>query len=87
MERSVAYSVICHDGWGNTSVGEFETLEEAQALFRTLCGDRWFRTDGSVKGLSLVARAGADAVVDGGPGEQILDSFSFPAATGYQHPR
>lgn len=61
------YSVISHDGWGSTSVGEFETLEEARDLFRALCVDHWFLTDGSVKGLSIV---------DNGDGATV-DSFSF----------
>ncbi|MBM5826012.1 MAG: hypothetical protein FJ054_11810 [Cyanobacteria bacterium M_surface_10_m2_119] len=47
------YRVISHDGWGNTCVGAFESLEAAQELYRTLCSDRWFRSDGSVRGLSL----------------------------------
>lgn len=59
------YRVISHDGWGNTCVGAFESLEAAQELYRTLCSDRWFRSDGSVKGLSLQG--------DGG----TLESFSF----------
>ncbi|EDY37410.1 hypothetical protein CPCC7001_288 [Cyanobium sp. PCC 7001] len=62
METSGAYSVICHDGWGNTSVGEFESLEEARQLFRTLCADRWFRTDGGIRRLSIVERAGGGTV-------------------------
>lgn len=33
-ERRKLYSVVSHDGWGSTSVGEFESLEEAQELFR-----------------------------------------------------
>jgi hypothetical protein len=66
-ETPKPYSVISHDGWGSTSVGEFETLEEAQALFRALCVDRWFVSDGSVKGVSIVNNA------DGA----TVDSFSF----------
>lgn len=64
---AMAYRVMSHDGWGTTSVGEFETLAEAQVLFRELCTDHWFLTDGSVKGVSIVER-------DGG---RTLESFSF----------
>jgi hypothetical protein len=66
-ETRKPYCVISHDGWGSTSVGEFESLEEARALFRALCVDRWFVSDGSVKGVSIVERrSGA-----------TLDSFAF----------
>lgn len=66
-ETQKPYAVISHDGWGSTSVGEFESLEEAQALFRALCVDRWFVSDGSVKGVSIVERCSGDTV----------DSFAF----------
>lgn len=66
-ETSKPYGVISHDGWGTTSVGEFESLEEAQLLFRALCVDTWFVSDGSVKGLSIVERR------DGG----TVDSFAL----------
>jgi hypothetical protein len=59
------YRVVSHDGWGNTVVGAFDSLEAAQQLFRTLCSDRWFLTDGTVKGLSLLA------------GDTTVETFSF----------
>ncbi|SBO41980.1 hypothetical protein [Cyanobium sp. NIES-981] len=68
MDNARPYSVISHDGWGSTSVGEFASLAEAQELFRTLCADRWFRTDGAIKGLSIVERAGGTTV----------ETFTFP---------
>jgi hypothetical protein len=66
-ETRKPFSVVSHDGWGRTSVGEFESLEGAQNLFRALCVDRWFLTDGSVKGLSIVENGGG----------RILESFRF----------
>lgn len=60
-----SFRVISHDGWGNIEVGVFDSLEPAQQLFRTLCSDRWFVTDGTVKGLSLMA------------GDTTLETFSF----------
>ena len=58
----MTYSVISHDAWGNTDVGSFPTLEQAREVFVALQSDRWFVTDGSVRGLSIVERrAGAEA--------------------------
>jgi hypothetical protein len=59
------YRVISHDGWGNTCVGAFASLESARGLFEALCSDRWFRSDGSVRGLSLESDSGT------------LDTFAF----------
>ncbi len=66
----MTYSVISHDAWGSTDVGNFPTLEQAREVFEALQSDRWFVTDGSVRGLSIVERrAGAEATT--------VERFSF----------
>ncbi len=79
-ETRKPYSVVSHDGWGSTSVGEFHSLEEARDLFRALCVDRWFLTDGSVKGLSIVDHGAEGSPSDGVGGGRIVESFVFPRA-------
>lgn len=61
------YILYSHDAWGTANVGEFATLEQAMDVFNTLRSDRWYLSDGSVKGLSLVDSGG-----------RTLESFSFP---------
>jgi hypothetical protein len=61
------YGVYSHDGWGNTCVGECDTLAQAEELFRALRVDHWFLNDGSVKGISLVEH---------GDGGRTLESFA-----------
>jgi hypothetical protein len=65
----MTYLVKSHDAWGTTVAGEFQSLEQAKALFNSLKTDRWFVSDGSIKGLSIV-----DTSVEGG---STLDQFSF----------
>lgn len=82
-ERCKPYSVVSHDGWGSTSVGEFERLEEAQELFRALCVDRWFLTDGSVKGVSIVEKVcDSGTGLDVSTGGKTLESFAFSGGCG-----
>ena len=68
------YRVISHDSWGNTCVGAFDSLAPAQELFRSLCTDRWFLSDGSVRGLSLESDSGT------------LDTFSFSNPDSFNNP-
>ena len=49
----MAYRIHTHDAWGTTTVGDFQTLEEARQAFSALCQDPWYRQDGGVKGLEL----------------------------------
>ena len=82
-ERRKPYSVVSHDGWGSISVAEFENLEEAQELFRALCVDRWFLTDGSVKGVSIVEKVGDSATgLDLSTDGRTLESFAFSGGFG-----
>ncbi|MEO1002941.1 MAG: hypothetical protein AAFX65_07515 [Cyanobacteria bacterium J06638_7] len=71
------YGVVSHDGWGNTCVGDFNSLEEARELFGALCSDHWFLTDGSVKGVSIVDREAGDPGVPGTGEASIVASHRF----------
>lgn len=51
---AMPFTIQTHDSWGTVCVGTFQQLEEAQAAFRSLCDDPWYRQDGGVKGLELV---------------------------------
>jgi hypothetical protein len=50
----LSFKLLTHDAWGVVNVGEFTSLEEARAAFRSLCADPWYRSDGTVKGVELV---------------------------------
>ncbi len=66
----MAYTIYTHDGWGRTGVGSFATLSEAREAFNALCQDPWYRQDGGIRGLELVAEGPA------GQSER-LDWFAF----------
>ena len=68
----MSYIVYSHDAWGTAHVGEFASLEQAREVFTALCSDRWFLSDGTVKGLSIV-----DSSAEGG---RTVDKFSFTAS-------
>ena len=66
----MAFTIYTHDAWGTTGVGSFPTLSEAREAFNTLCQDPWYRQDGGIRGLELVA--------DGQAGRhERLDWFAF----------
>jgi hypothetical protein len=50
----MAFQINTHDSWGVVTVARFQTLEEARQAFRAICGDPWYRQDGTVKGVELV---------------------------------
>ena len=66
----MAFAIQTHDAWGVVRVGTFGSLEEARRAFQELCGDPWYRQDGTVKGIELVQDSSAGTA-------QRLDWFSF----------
>jgi len=66
----MTYAIVTHDAWGTVEVGRFTALEQAREAFGSLCADPWYRSDGTVKGVELLALA------DPGPGQRV-EWFSF----------
>ncbi len=50
----ISFKLLTHDAWGVVTAGEFRSLEQAQEVFRSICADPWYRSDGTVKGVELV---------------------------------
>lgn len=51
---TMTFSIRTHDSWGVVPVGDFQSLEEARQVFRDVCQDPWYKSDGTVKGVELV---------------------------------
>ena len=66
----MTYAIATHDAWGTVEVGRFASLDQAREAFSSLCADPWYRSDGTVKGVELLALEAT------GPGQR-LDWFSF----------
>ena len=67
---AMTFSIRTHDSWGVVPVGDFQTLEQARQVFKSLCQDPWYKADGTVKGVELVV------VSEAGEGQR-LEWFSF----------
>lgn len=52
---AMRYGIHTHDAWGVVPVGEFASLEEARQVLEAMRQDPWYRSDGTVRGLELVA--------------------------------
>jgi len=51
------FTINTHDAWGTVQVGAFQTLEGAREVFSSLCRDPWYRLDGGIRALELVAHS------------------------------
>jgi hypothetical protein len=51
-------------------VGNYPSLEEARRVFTSICGDPWYKNDGTFKGVELVQEG------DAGAGQRV-DWFAF----------
>ena len=66
----MTFAVNTHDSWGTVQVGSYPRLEEARQAFSSICDDRWYKSDGTVKGVELVKGSDSGA-------SQRLDWFAF----------
>lgn len=67
---AMTFAINTHDSWGIVKVGNYPSLEEARKVFTSICGDPWYKNDGTFKGVELVQED------DAGAGQRV-DWFAF----------